>query len=215
MFNRFIVLVTLAAFTGALIGWLAPSVQAITASYTIRNQPGSPLDTGKLACGWHASGCPTTGNEALDWDDYGGLTVNWRSWVYHQYASPNSLVAYGYSEQSNYTCTRARVRIVHYLSGQAMGTVYYTHSQSNGARVNILGSSSWSYTGATPVATMVTSEVPGCPWTGINVHQADNANHWSENTGYPTASQCTLCYTPYNVTSFSNYQFVRSSIVQY
>lgn len=215
VFGRLTVLAIFAVLVGALIALFTPKAEAIWANYTIRNLPGPPSDTGVLTCGWHSGGCPGAGTVALDWQGSGGATVYWRSWVYHQYASPGSLIARGYSIQSNTTlCYRTRVRVLSTQSGQFMGDVYYTHTNSNGATRNILGSSSWSYTKAS-VATVRSTEMANCPWEGPHIHQADDASQWSENAAYPTSSQCTLCYWSYNVASSGNYQFLSSGRLYY
>ena len=214
-FKRLALLAIFAVLAGILAALFTPKAEAIWANYTIKNLPGPPSDTGVLTCGWHSGACPGSGMVALDWQGSGGATVYWRSWLYHQYASPNTVVAKGYSTQYNTSlCYRTRVRVASTQSGQFMGYVYYTHTQSNGATRNILGSSSWSYTKAS-VATVRSSEMQYCPWDGPNIHQADDAGQWTENGAYPTSSQCTLCYWSYNVASSGNWQFSLSSRVQY
>lgn len=213
--KRLTILAVLAVLAGTLAAAFTPEAQAVWASYTVRNMPGPPPDTGVLNCGWHSGACPGSGMVALDWQAGGGSTIYWRSWVYHQYAAPNSVVAQAQSRQfDSAVCYRTRVRLFHNPSGAYMGAVYYTHTQSNGQDKNIWGSSSWQYTKVS-IATTRSTEKPLCPWEGPHVHQADDSAEWSENTAYPTSSQCTLCYWSYNVTTWSNYQFVRSGQAQY
>jgi hypothetical protein len=219
----FVGLVVLAALVGALCALFVPTAEATSATYYLKVQPGTHRDNpGVLTCGWHTGACPNDAYQAIDWDDYGGNRVYWRSYLFMQYAQPDTVVAYGYSTQYDTAiCYRTRVRVVHYLGGQSMGKVYYTHTQSNGATVSIKGSGSgWSYSKGR-IATVATSEkTTSCDWGGTHIHQTDDDNHFSENPTFPWSTECNVgmdppCTESYDVTASNKWQFYRSGTVYY
>ncbi|MGQ9572564.1 MAG: hypothetical protein ACUVV3_05175 [Dehalococcoidia bacterium] len=198
-----------------------PRVEAIFATYYLKVQPGPPLDNpGVLTCGWHTGACPNDAYVAIDWDDYGGNQAYWRSYLYMQYAQHGTVVAWGYSTQYDTpSCYRTRLRVVHYLSGQSMGRVYYTHTHSNGATIGIKGSgSSWSDTKG-QIGTIVTSEkTQGCDWEGAHIHQGDDDNLFShKNPTFPMSTQCHVpwCTQSVNTMDPNKWQFYRAGQIQY
>jgi len=216
----FVGLVVLAALVGALCGLFVPRAEAISATYYLKVQPGTHLDNpGILTCGWHAGACPNDAYQAIDWDDYGGSRVYWRSYLYMQYAEPDSVVAYGYSTQNNTAfCYRTRLRVAHYLSGQSMGRVYYTHTHSNGATISIKGSGSGWSDSKGRIATVADPEkTEDCPWEGTHIHQGDDYNYFSENPTFPWSSECHVpyCTESHNITDPNKWQFYRSGTIYY
>jgi hypothetical protein len=222
--RRLLALVVLAALVGAVWGLFVPTAEAIWAVYYLKVQPGTPKDDpGVLTCGWHSGACPNDASRtAIDWDDYGGSTVYWRSYLFMQYAQHDTVVARGYSTQYDTAiCYRTRVRVVHYLSGQSMGRVYYTHTISNSATVSIKGSGSgWSYSKGSVAAVADPEMTDDCPWGGTHIHQGDDDNYFSESPTFPWSTECNVgmhppCTKSYDVTASDKWQFYGSGRIQY
>lgn len=137
--------------------------------------------TNALKCGWHTT-ClyPYSWGNALDWGNFGGQPVYWRSFGI---ATPNPgvLGTARPRDASSAYCYITSMDIFS-LNGTFRGTAAYEHTTITTSSSVSIGSGSGVSpyeTVAGPIGTTASSEKsPSCPWEAAHLHQYSTAAGW-------------------------------------
>ena len=154
-------------------------VRSQTYSYKFMFTVPTGATWGHLSCGYH-SVCGSTDGVALDWTDYNdagpGLerAFSFRAWGHSPlYASATKIGGAWRAVDPTRTCKSVEAHI--WRDGESMprGKLVYLHADPAGPDgwVTDLYVSQWGEKNWGGVGWMATEEKPGCPWTGIHVHE--------------------------------------------
>lgn len=195
--TRIILALFLAAgLTGAVIGIAAPArerahAQGLSYSALLLINPGS-VST-RLTCGWHGQSVLFNyqGNHALDFGNFAGQPVHWRSWGYRS-DFIDGKIASAVVNTNNAGCYQITVDKVDILA-RYLGTTLYVHTAiypgAEGATWDIEGGPS-QYKATTRTNIGVTRslpDLPNCPIDAPHLHQYSSipAGYYpTRNTGY-------------------------------